>query len=68
MYNNVQSISRLQEQCSRTHVQCAMYICSGAYANNIKCMYTRGPVNIIDCSRIIGGIYTDIEVSYVDMN
>ena len=33
-----------------------MHICSGAYANNVKCMYTRVPVHIVDCSGYIGGI------------
>ena len=52
----------------KTYVQCDMYICSGAYANNMKCMYTRVPGHIVDCSGLIWGICTDIEMVYVDMN
>ena len=43
-------------------------MCSGAYANNVKYMYTKFPVHIVDCSGFIWSIYTDIEVSYVGMN
>ena len=39
-----------------------------AYANNVKCMYNRVPVHIVDCNGFIGGIYTDIELPYVDIN
>ena len=30
-------------------VQFSMHTYSGAYANNVKCMYTRVPVNNADC-------------------
>ena len=51
-----------------THLQCGMHIYSGAYANNVKCMYITVPAHIVDCNRFIGGIYTDTEVLYVDIN
>ena len=36
---------------SSSAVQCVqrcMYICSGLYANNVKCMYSGVPVHIVD--------------------
>ena len=39
-----------------------------AYVSYVKCMYTKVHVHIVDYSGLIGGIYTDIDVSYVDMN
>ena len=35
------------------YAQCGMHICSGAYANNVKCMYTRVSIHIVDCSGFI---------------
>ena len=35
------------------YVQCGRHICSGAYANNVKCMYTSAPGHIVDCSEFI---------------
>ena len=29
----------LQHKCNGTHVQCGRHITSGAYANNVQCMY-----------------------------
>ena len=46
-------------------MQCGRPISSGAYANNVLCMYTSAPGHIIDCTELILGIYTDIVVSYV---
>ena len=68
MCSNVGSICRLQYQCSRIHVLCGMHTCSGAHSNNVKYMFTRVSDHIVDCSGFIGGIYTDIEVLYMDMN
>ena len=45
-----------------------MHVCSGAYANNVKCVHTGIPVNIVDFTGFIGDIHTDIDVSYVNMN
>ena len=39
------------------------HICSGAYANNVKCMYTSVSSHIVDCSGSTRGMYTDIVVS-----
>ena len=43
-------------------------ICSGAYANNVKCMYTSASGHIVDCREFIWGIYSGIAVSYMHMN
>ena len=32
------------------YVQCGRHISSGAYTNNVKCLYTSVPDYIIDCS------------------
>ena len=45
------------------YVQCGMHICSGAYDNNVKWLYTIAPGHIVDCIEFILGIYTDIVVS-----
>ena len=68
MCSNVGSIGSLQYQCSGTHVKHGMHICSGAYANTVKCICGRVPVHIVDCIEFIGGINSDIEVSYIDLN
>ena len=44
-------------------MQCGGHICSEAYVNNVKWMYTRAPGHIIDGIEFIWGIYTDIAVS-----
>ena len=49
------------------HVQCGRYICSGAYASNVECMYASASGHIFDFSEFISGIYTDIVVSHVHM-
>ena len=41
-----------------TYIQCGIHVFR-AYANNVKCMYTRIPVHIDDCNVFILGIYTD---------
>ena len=33
-------------------MQCGMHIWSGAYACNVKCMYTSAPGHIIDSSEL----------------
>ena len=35
------------------HVHCGKHICSGAYANNVKYMYTSVSCHIVDCSEFI---------------
>ena len=51
-----------------------MYLCEvtgmfwGAYANNVKCMYTSACGDFVDCSWFIPGIYTDIVVWYLHIN
>ena len=47
---------------STVQVQCSRCICSGAYASNVKCMYTSAPSDFIDCIEYIWGINTDIVV------
>ena len=39
-------------------------ICSGAYAKDVKSMYTSVPGHIADCSELLWGIYTGIVVSF----
>ena len=50
------------------NLQHGRHICSGAYANNVECMYTSVPGHTIDYSRFIGGTYTDIVAYYMHMN
>ena len=50
------------------YVQCYRYICSGAYASNVKCMHVCVSSHIISCTRFIWDIYTDMVVSYVHLN
>ena len=38
-------------------VQCGRHICSEAYANNEKYMYTSVSDHIVDCSEFISAIY-----------
>ena len=69
--SSVGSICGLQWQCiecSETHMYSVACICTGLYTINVKCMYTRVPVYIVDCSGFIGGTDTYIEVSYVDIH
>ena len=47
------------------HVHCDRDICSGAYANNMRCMYTSVFGNIANCSKYILCTYTDKVVSYL---
>ena len=42
---------------------CSRHICSGAYANNMKCTYTTTCGHIVDCKEFIWGIYIDTVVS-----
>ena len=35
------------------YVQCGRYICSWAYASNVKYMYTRVPGHTVDCSELL---------------
>ena len=35
------------------YMQCGMHICSGAYANNVKCMHTSASCHIVDCSELM---------------
>ena len=44
-------------------MQFGRHICSGAYANGRKCMYTGTSGNTVDCSKFVCGVYTDIIVS-----
>ena len=46
------------------HMQCGRHICSEAYVNNVKCMYTSACADIVDCTEFIWGICTDMVVSY----
>ena len=43
--------------CSSTAVghieECGRYICSGVYANNVKCLYTSVTGHIVKCSEFI---------------
>ena len=39
---------------------CGRHICSGAYANNVKFMFTGVSGYIVGCSELICSIYTDI--------
>ena len=57
------SSSAVQHTCTVWHA----YF-SEAYANNAKCVHTKFSVYIVDSSGFIGGIYTDIEVSHIDIN
>ena len=41
-------------------VQCGRHICSGAYANNVKCMCSSVHGHVVDCGEVIQGFYTDI--------
>ena len=50
MCSNVRSIYTLKWQYSGTYM---CIVCSGAYANNVKCMYTRVPGHIFDSSEVI---------------
>ena len=40
------------------------HICSGAYASNVKGIYSSACSHIMDCSEFIWDIYTDIVVIY----
>ena len=42
-------------------------MCSGLYANNMKCIHTSACGHIVDCNELIGDIYTDIVGSYLHM-
>ena len=53
-------------QCD-IYVQCGRHICSGAYTNDVKCMYTSAAGYTVHCSEFIEGIYTDIGDSYLYM-
>ena len=44
------------------------HICSGTFSSNVKCMYTSVPGHTVDCCDFISGIWTDIVISYVNMN
>ena len=44
------------EQCN-THVQLSRHISSKVYANDEKCRYTSAFGHIVDCSKLICGIY-----------
>ena len=35
------------------HVQCGRYICVGAYASIVECLYANAPGHIVDCSEFI---------------
>ena len=59
IFSNVESKCRLYYSCSGTYMFEGWDICSGAYANNVKCMYTSAYGHIVDCGEIIWGIYTD---------
>ena len=49
-------------------MQCDRNRYSGAYVNNVKCMYISVPGHIVNCIEFIFIIYTNIVVSYVHMN
>ena len=46
-------------------MRCGKHICSGAYANNVKCMHSIAPDCTADCSEFILGICTGIVFSYL---
>ena len=35
------------------YVQCGKHICSGVYANNVKCMYTSASGHVFECTEFI---------------
>ena len=49
-------------------MQFGSYICSGAYDNNVKHMYTSIPCHSFDCIDFIEGMYTEIAISHLHMN
>ena len=46
--------------------KCGGHICSGAYANNVKCMYTSAPGHV-DSNEFLLGTYIDMVASYLHM-
>ena len=47
--------------------ECGRVICSQAYANSVKRMYTSASGHTVDCSEFICSIYIDIVVSHLHM-
>ena len=45
------------------YVQCGRHVCSGAYANNVKCRLCSTYGHIVDCSDFTWHLYIDIVVS-----
>ena len=46
-------------------MRCDRHICSGVYANNVKCIYTSALGHNVDCNDFTWGIYTEIIVLYL---
>ena len=50
------------------HVWCERHIYSGAFATNVKFMYTSTCGHIVNCSELMWYIYTDLVVWYLHIN
>ena len=57
VYINLGSIWTQQQQFSGTYVSCCRHVCSGTYANNVKCSYTSVHGHFVDCIKFKWGIY-----------